>query len=66
MSDVTSKVRRQQIAVRLNPAGLERVRELAAQETDGNVSLMVRKLLAEAIHHRDTVASSRRPSKGTQ
>jgi hypothetical protein len=50
---VTTGTPRERIAVRLNPAGLARVRELADQEVDGNVSLMIRKLLGEAIAARD-------------
>jgi metal-responsive CopG/Arc/MetJ family transcriptional regulator len=43
---------RKQIALRLNEAGLARVEELAKSETEGNRSLMVRKLLAEALQAR--------------
>jgi len=39
--------------VRLAVDGLSRIRAMAEQETEGNVSQMVRKLLAEAIQHRD-------------
>ncbi len=44
---------REHTAVRLSPAGLARVKELAEVETEGNVSQMIRKLLAEAITARD-------------
>jgi hypothetical protein len=40
---------REQIAVRLSPAGLTEVRRLAGRETEGNVSQMIRKLLGEAL-----------------
>lgn len=44
--------RRTFVGVRLSPEGLARVRELAATETKGNLSQMVRTLLAEAIRAR--------------
>lgn len=48
-----ARKRREYVPVRLGVDGLERVRQLADEETEGNVSQMVRKLLAEAIQHRD-------------
>lgn len=47
---------REYVPVRLSPEGLAKVRELAAAETEGNVSQMVRKLLAEALAQRDRKA----------
>lgn len=44
---------REYVSVRLSPEGLDRVRELAARETEGNISQMIRKLLTEALAHRD-------------
>lgn len=44
---------REYVPVRLSREGLAKVRELAAAETEGNVSQMVRKLLAEAIAARE-------------
>jgi hypothetical protein len=44
---------REYVGIRLSPAGLERVRELAAVECEGNVSQMIRKLLGEALAARD-------------
>ena len=44
---------RKPYAVRLTDSGLDRVRGLAEAETEGNVSQMIRKLLAEAIAVRD-------------
>ena len=41
------------IGVRLSPDGLARVRELAEQETEGNMSSMIRKLLSEALAARE-------------
>ncbi len=43
---------REYLSVRLAPAGLAKVRELAAVETEGNVSQMIRKLLSEALDAR--------------
>jgi hypothetical protein len=40
---------REQIAVRLSADGLVAVKALADQETEGNVSMMIRKLLGEAL-----------------
>lgn len=40
---------REYVAVRLSPEGLAKVRELAEQETEGNASQMIRKLLGEAL-----------------
>lgn len=51
--DMAEPRRREHIAVRLSPDGLARVRELAEQETEGNVSQMIRKLLGEALATRD-------------
>lgn len=50
---MTEKEPRIHTAVRLSPAGHARVAELAKVETEGNVSLMIRKLLSEAITARD-------------
>ncbi len=52
MAHVTDDDTRERFAVRLKPAALVRVRELAAAETEGNVSQMIRKLLAEALDAR--------------
>jgi hypothetical protein len=51
--------RRAHTAVRLSPDGLARVRELAAEETEGNVSAMLRKLLSEALVARDKRTAKR-------
>lgn len=51
--DMPARNRREYVAIRLSPEGLARVREFAKVETEGNVSQMVRKLLGEAIQHRD-------------
>jgi hypothetical protein len=53
MVDPPAIPRREYVPVRLSVSGLDRIREMAAQETEGNVSQMIRKLLAEAIQHRD-------------
>lgn len=53
---MTPKTPREYVAVRLSPAGLQRVRELAAVECEGNVSQMIRKLLGEALAARDRKA----------
>lgn len=44
---------REHRAIRLSPDALERVAELADEETEGNVSAMLRKLLSEALKARD-------------
>ena len=49
VADVPEKITRERFAVRLNPERLAYVRELAAKETEGNVSLMIRTLLSEAL-----------------
>lgn len=41
--------RRTYVGVRLSPAGLEAIEKLAAMETGGNLSEMIRKLLSEAV-----------------
>jgi hypothetical protein len=41
--------RREPVPLRLSPAGRQAVQELADKETDGNLSEMIRKLLAEAV-----------------
>jgi hypothetical protein len=49
--------------IRLSDEGLARVREMAEVETEGNVSQMIRKLLAEAIAHRDHVQPAARQGR---
>lgn len=51
LSDMDSKQRRP-FTVRLNPAGHDEVLRLAREETEGNASQMVRKLLGEALDAR--------------
>jgi hypothetical protein len=41
--------RREYVGIKLSPAGLETVRAMAEQETGGNVSEMIRRLLVEAV-----------------
>jgi hypothetical protein len=45
--------RRQLVNIRLAPGGIEAVARLAAIETDGNMSEMIRKLLSEALATRE-------------
>lgn len=47
--DMASDRNREPVTVRLSADGMRRVRELAAAETEGNTSQMIRKLLAEAL-----------------
>lgn len=47
------KPARQHTAIRLSPEALERVEQLADDETEGNVSAMLRKLLSEALRARE-------------
>ena len=44
--------RRKYVGIRLSPDELEAVRRFAEQETNGNLSEMIRKLLAEAVKAR--------------
>ena len=44
---------RENVPVRLSADGMQRIRALADVETEGNVSQMIRKLLTEALQHRD-------------
>jgi hypothetical protein len=48
---------RRHISIRLGGTGLEEVRRLATQETEGNASAMIRKLLAEALAARTRKAA---------
>ena len=57
---MSARNRREYVAVRLSPEGLTRVRGFADVETEGNVSQMIRKLLAEAIQQRDPREQRRR------
>lgn len=50
---------REPITVRLFPDPLARVKALATVETEGNLSLMVRKLLDEALAARDREQAAR-------
>ena len=43
---------REYVGIRLSPDELEAVRRFAEQETNGNLSEMIRKLLAEAVKAR--------------
>lgn len=47
-----SDTRRQPLTIRLSENGRRAVRDLALRETEGNESMMVRKLLAEALRAR--------------
>lgn len=49
---------REHITIRLGLTGIAKLRELAEQETEGNVSQMTRKLLREAIEARVTEGSN--------
>lgn len=52
MCDVAERDRREHVSVRLSKDGMARVRELAGEETEGNQSQMLRRLLAEALRAR--------------
>lgn len=43
---------REHVTIRLGTTGLAKLRELAADETEGNLSQMTRKLLREALDAR--------------
>jgi nucleotidyltransferase/DNA polymerase involved in DNA repair len=49
---MAEKKAREYVAVRLSLDGVSHIKELAARETEGNLSQMVRKLLGEALAHR--------------
>ena len=49
------KMRRDQIIFRLSRTEVETVHELARRETEGNRSMMLRRLLREAIERRGAV-----------
>lgn len=53
--------RREYVGIRLSPDGLETVRRFAEQETGGNLSEMVRKLLGEAVNARVAAGRVDRP-----
>lgn len=55
--------RREHTAIRLSPGALARVRTLADDETEGNVSAMLRKLLSEALLARDKADLAKRPGR---
>lgn len=52
---------REHVTVRLSPDGMARIRELANAETEGNVSMMTRRLLTEALTARE--AQKRAPQR---
>lgn len=56
LSVMASDRNREPVTVRLSVDGMARLRELAAAESEGNVSQMIRKLLAEALQTRDRKA----------
>lgn len=62
---MSAKNRRAYVAVRLPPEGLARIRGFAERETEGNISQMIRKLLTEAIRHRDARADAPIPEEPT-
>lgn len=49
MSPQAKRSPREYVPVRLSSEGIEHVRRLAEEETEGNVSQMIRKLLGEAL-----------------
>lgn len=53
--------RRTHIGLRFSPDGLATVRALAATETSGNLSAMIRTLLAEAVRARRNRTTTRTP-----
>lgn len=50
---------REHVPVRLSADGMQRIRKLAEEETEGNISMMIRKLLTEALQHRDAKETTR-------
>lgn len=58
LSDVTATPR-QRITISVSGPGLDRLKADAGVEAEGNLSLMVRKLLAEAYRNRDASNGSR-------
>ena len=56
MCYMEEKKAREYVAVRLSIDGVAHIKELAERETEGNLSQMVRKLLGEALAHRQRVA----------
>lgn len=48
---------RDHVTVRLSADGVTAIRELADRETEGNLSMMVRKLLGEALAHRQKASA---------
>lgn len=53
MSPRPERPPREHVPVRLSTDGMQRIRALAEEETEGNISMMIRKLLTEALQHRD-------------
>lgn len=56
-----SDTRRQPLTIRLSENGRRAVRDLALQETEGNESMMVRRLLAEALRARGYGSTASQP-----
>lgn len=50
--------KRDHTAIRLNPDAMVQVKALAAEETEGNVSAMLRKLINEALRARESKEKS--------
>lgn len=53
VTDMADTVRRESISTRWDDDEINPVRALAAQETEGNVSQMIRKLVREALATRN-------------
>jgi len=49
---------REYVPVRLAADSMQRIRAMAEEETEGNISMMIRKLLTEALQHRDAKGRS--------
>jgi len=59
MSPRADRPPREYVPVRLSADGIKVIRALAEAETEGNISMMIRKLLTEALQHRDAQKGSR-------
>lgn len=62
MSPRAERPPRDHVAVRLSTDGMQYIRAMADEETEGNISMMIRKLLSEAIAARQKKPISTTPA----
>lgn len=61
MSDMTDQSESERFAIRFRAGTLAELRRIADEETEGNVSFLVRRIIENDLKAREAAASSPRP-----